>query len=101
MDQYLLSASGAYKLVLQGDGNLVLYSTATGAATWASNTAVQNPGQLVMQGDGNLVLYTVGGTAYWASNTGGVGAQPYRLVLLDTGSAVIYDASNAQIWAAP
>jgi hypothetical protein len=101
VEQYLLSASSTHKLVLQGDGNLVLYSAGTGAPLWASNTAVQNPGQLVMQGDGNLVLYTAEGTAYWASNTGGAGVQAYRLVLQDTGTAVIYDGGNAQIWAAP
>jgi hypothetical protein len=54
--QYLTSSSGRCRLVMQTDGNLVLYNDA-GRALWFSGTA-GNPGAyLAMQaGDGNLVI---------------------------------------------
>jgi hypothetical protein len=66
---------------MQGDGNLVLYTVATGQPLWASNTATPNPGQCFIQSDGNLVLYTTAGDAYWATGTDGKGVAPYKLVL--------------------
>lgn len=59
-------------LVLQNDGNLVLY-TATGAATWASNT--NNAVKLILQNDGNLALLNSSGSVVWSSNTA-TAAQP-------------------------
>jgi hypothetical protein len=48
-------------LILQGDGNLVLYKgTGTGdqgGAIWNSRTQGHNSVFLIMQDDGNLVLY--------------------------------------------
>ena len=55
-------------LVMQTDGNLVLYA-ADGQSHWATNTD-GNPGASVaMQDDGNMVVYGPGGNALWASNT--------------------------------
>lgn len=55
-------------LVLQNDGNLVLYSS-SGSVLWASNTG--SPGDsLVVQLDGNLVQYSSSGQATWATHTG-------------------------------
>jgi hypothetical protein len=54
--------------VMQGDGNFVVYA-ASNAPCWSSNTA-NNPGAfLTLQNDGNLVIYN--GPAIWSSNTGG------------------------------
>jgi Ig domain of plant-specific actin-binding protein len=62
---------GAYA-VLQGEGNLVVYST-TKQALWDSGT-VNSPGDhLSVQSDGNVVVYSEGGTALWATNTVGEG----------------------------
>jgi hypothetical protein len=49
-------------LVMQGDGNLVLYFAPFGQSVWAhplwaSNTAGNSGAFAVMQGDGNLVVY--------------------------------------------
>ncbi len=63
----------ASRLVMQADGNLVLYSSDTNSVLWATDT---NQGaRLVMQNDCNLVLYNDDGSVGWASNTGdgGVG----------------------------
>jgi hypothetical protein len=90
-NESLRSIGGEYHLVMQGDGNLVLYRS--GAAVWATNT--MGPGrELVMQSDGNLVLYA-GGQALWSSGTDGAGAA--KLVVQSDGNLVIYAGSGA-VW---
>jgi 3-deoxy-D-arabino-heptulosonate 7-phosphate (DAHP) synthase len=55
------------RIVMQGDGNLVIYRTNGITAAWATMT-FGGGHVLVMQNDGNLVMYGAGG-AKWASNT--------------------------------
>lgn len=69
-----------YQLVYQTDGNLVAYNSA-GGALWSTGTggrACDGSCQAIFQGDGNLVLYQ-NGSAYWSSNTAGIGATLYVL----------------------
>jgi hypothetical protein len=55
------SPDGLYSLIMQGDGNLVLYAQGSGAR-WSSGT--YSPGAIAwMQGDGNLVVYSQAGAA--------------------------------------
>tara|TARA_Y100000389_G_C17127383_1_gene348494 strand:+ start:67 stop:558 length:492 start_codon:yes stop_codon:yes gene_type:complete len=93
----LRNAAGL-KLVLQGDGNLVLYD-ANGTALWNTGTHGQGvaPYKLVLQGDGNLVLYAANGTVLWHTVTHGQGVAPYRLVLQDDHNLVLY-AAGGPIW---
>jgi hypothetical protein len=93
-NQSLASCNGGYTLIMQGDGNLVLYQG--GTALWASNTAGSGADEAIMQGDGNLVLYTSSGTPVWASNTAGnTGAY---LDEQNDGNVVIYSASGSTLW---
>jgi len=55
---------GGDALVMQRDGNLVVYGN--GRALWSTRTAGAQAGTLVMQDDGNLVVYR-GGRAVWSS----------------------------------
>jgi L,D-peptidoglycan transpeptidase YkuD (ErfK/YbiS/YcfS/YnhG family) len=92
--QQLVSAAGRFRLVMQTDGNLVLYG-ATGPVT-ASGTGV--PGTyLVMQGDGNVVAYSPGGGAVWSTGSGDAGRS--RLVVQDDGNVVVYRADGVGVWA--
>jgi len=57
-------------LIMQEDGNLVIYSPPgpPGHALWASNTpGIGQGAYLVMQSDGDLVIYSSTGTAVWRS----------------------------------
>ncbi len=83
----LKSPNGRFKLVLQNDGNLVLYDR--GRALWSSGTNGKNARKLVMQSDGNLVLYGPNGPV-WATNTSG--NRGAYLMLQDDGNLVIYKA---------
>lgn len=67
--QSLKSDNQLYTLILQTDGNVVLYNPRF-LPLWSTQTggAVQ-PGVFVMQTDGNLVLYDVGWQARWTTGT--------------------------------
>jgi hypothetical protein len=54
--QSLTSENGAYKLTLQDDGDLVLYSGVD--AVWSTETNGQKVLRAEVQTDGNFVLYT-------------------------------------------
>jgi hypothetical protein len=95
-ETWISSANGAYYLVYQSDGNLVLYSNRFGKALWASNTAGQPGESCVMQPDGNLVIYDGDGHPLWASNTNTPGS---RLVMQDDANAVIYRPNTTPVWA--
>jgi hypothetical protein len=64
---------GYATLVMQGDGNLVLYKT-NGTPLWSTGTYGQNCGanqcRAAFQGDGNFVVYN-GGKPLWNSGTAG------------------------------
>ena len=81
-----------YELVMQGDGNLVLYQG--GTALWATYSS-GSANYLVMQGDGNLVVYNSSGVAQWDSGTSGSGF--YAEVQSDS-NFVIYSSSNLAEW---
>lgn len=68
----MTNGSGATRLSLQADGNIVLYDVMD-RAVWDSHTNHHDGEQmrLVMQDDGNLVLYQgqYGTTFRWSTNT--------------------------------
>jgi hypothetical protein len=86
-------------LVMQGDGNLVLYEVHRGRhlPVWAAGTEGRGGVRAVMQDDGNLVIYTAGGAAVWDAGTwGNPGA---GLVVQDDGNAVVYAPDGRPLWA--
>jgi hypothetical protein len=93
-NQSLESCNGDYSLIMQGDGNLVLYQS--GTALWASNTAGSAATEAIMQGDGNFVLYSSSGSAIWATGTNG-NSGAYIEVQND-GNVVIYSSAGAALW---
>jgi hypothetical protein len=94
IEERLTSHNHRYRLVLQRDGNLVLYD-ARRHPLWASNTNGQQVEQCIMQRDGNLVLYHRNGQPVWASNT--VGRPGSYLLLQNDGNLVIYHPQA--VWA--
>jgi hypothetical protein len=108
--------AGSMVLIMQTDGNLVLYRT--GAALWASSwlqaqdlLPFSGPTQALncakcfaaFQTDGNLVLYAPaangsGIQAYWASNTPGNGGA--TLQLSSTNPLSVVSSSGSVLWMA-
>jgi hypothetical protein len=90
--QFITSADGRFTLILQGDGNLVLYKPG-GRPIWATGTSGPVT-EAVMQQDGNFVLYTPQGPI-WASNTQGNNV----LVAQNDGNLVMYNGAGGAVWA--
>ncbi|SFD99383.1 D-mannose binding lectin [Chitinophaga sp. CF118] len=91
--QLIRSSDGRFILVMQGDGNLVLYYY--NVPLWDSGTYGNSSiNRAVMQGDGNFVLYDTNNAAHWDSGTynypGGY------VVLQDDGNLVIYQNGVAR-----
>jgi len=82
--QQLTSPNGTYRLVMQGDGNLVLYDSGN-RARWHTSTQ-NNPGsRLVMQTDGNLVIYSSRNRPLWQTQTDDFVNKKLRLQLFSAG----------------
>jgi hypothetical protein len=93
LNSSIVSPNGQYRLIMQGDGNLVLYSP--NRAIWWTGTQNTGASLFVIQGDGNMVIYSPS-RAVWASYTQNRGAK--TLFLQDDGNLVLYDASFRPIW---
>jgi hypothetical protein len=89
----LQSQNRRFSLVMEADGNLVLYQGAPSieSAMWSTQTGgidvLWRPTRLVMQEDGNLVLYSNYDIPAWDTTTNG--ALAASLVLQDDGNLVI------------
>jgi hypothetical protein len=92
--QSLSSGDGKYRLVMQGDGNLVIYSP--NRAIWSTNTQGRSIGFFVLQGDGNMVIYGSNSAPFWASWTQNRGGN--ALYMQGDGNLVLYDPQFRPIW---
>lgn len=92
----LTAPNNRSRLVMQGDGNLVLYRARGGEALWASNTVGTGANRAIMQDDGNFVLYSNQG-AVWA--TGSDGNPGAMIQIQDDANLVVYSAAGGVLWA--
>jgi hypothetical protein len=94
VDQQLTSENGRFVLVLQQDGNLVLYRLDAGTSwpIWASGTTEMR--HLWMQGDGNLVGVRADGTSVFATGTSHPGGW---LTLQDDGNLIVMATSDDRL----
>jgi len=91
--KYLMSQNGFYKLIMQTDGNLVLYNAS--GALWSSKTQGTNF-YSIMQSDGNWVVTNpVNRADVWDSKTFGNPGAVLRVQ--DDGNVVIY-VGKTPIW---
>ena len=89
----LTSPNGRYRLVMQGDGNLVEYDG--GTPVWASNT-FKAGSVLLDQSDGNFVIVAPGNVPVWATGTN----QPNSVITVQNDrNVVVYAPGNVPIWA--
>lgn len=100
----LFSRNGSHQLILQNDGNLVLYSLRARPrrGLWSSKTNGQAIAKAIMQRDCNFVLYRYDGSAAFSSRTNGKGNRCYLSVQND-GNVVVYSRTKAgnplPVWA--
>jgi surface antigen len=90
--QSVVSSNSQYFLMMQGDGNLVLYGPS--GALWSSRTGGQSNDRAIMQRDGNLVIYGSRGAA-WATGAAFTGTT----LVVQSDSNVVEYAGSAPVWA--
>ncbi|MBK8238772.1 MAG: hypothetical protein IPK74_24865 [Deltaproteobacteria bacterium] len=88
--EMLGSCDGRFTLVMQPEGNAVLYFNGVGAL-WGSGSEGTGGSSLVMQADGNLVIYGPAGARWHSQTHGHPGAALY---VQDDGNLVIYDGGT-------
>ena len=93
----IYSPNGTHELVLEPDGNLVIYDLVNGSDEWSTDTQ-GDPNRLVLQNDGNLVLYGTNDVSLWASHTRGEGAN--ELDLTNDGELRLLNPSGYVVWKA-
>ena len=91
VNKYLLSTNKAYKLVMQGDGNLALYRD---QSTYVWGTGATAGRRAVMQSDGNLCMYAPNNAGAWCNSSNGAEGA-YYLMLRDSGVLEIYRGTPA------
>jgi hypothetical protein len=94
--QAIETANRKYRLILQTDGNLVLYDN-NNRALWASWTDGKKVSFLAMQPDGNLVLYDNEQMPIWSTHTSGKSTSA-RLIVQPDGNLVLYSGAMTPLW---
>ncbi|TDW24243.1 hypothetical protein [Kribbella kalugense] len=90
--QYRRSKNGVYALLMQTDGNAVLYKGKS--AVWSTVTH-RKASSLIMQRDGNLVVIS-GRTVVWASGTSG--STNSTLLVQNDSNLVLYNTRKKAVW---
>ncbi len=93
---FIVSSDKRYALLMQTDGNLVVYSAGY-HSIWGSGTNGNSGAHLLLQNDGNMVIYSSSGNPLWGSNT--VGQNLAYLLIQTDGNLVAYTTGNTPIWA--
>jgi hypothetical protein len=88
------SCDHRFRLAMQADGNLVLYSE--GNAIWSTDTSKLGGDVAIMQPDGNFVLYDLHSHPLFSSRTNGHNGS--RLEIQSDGNVVVYGGTSA-LWA--
>jgi hypothetical protein len=94
VNERLVSSNGQYTLILQTDGNLVIYCLASGKPMWASNTYGKGAADLTLQPDGNLVIHNTNGTVIWKTAT----KDSTLLIMGDNGKLNLYTPNGTVVW---
>lgn len=93
--QALRSRNGRHRLVMQTDGNLVLYND--GRPSWQSGSRdPSGRARALFSGDGNLAVIGGDGRVRYNATVEGRGGQ--QLAVRDTGPAVVLRRDGSEVW---
>jgi hypothetical protein len=94
VDDHLRSDDGAYRAVMQADGNFVVYGP-TGAIWQTATSGVESSFQF--SEDGTAQVVAGNGAVTWTA-TPAAGAAPFHFVMQGDGNLVEYDAHHHAVW---
>ena len=97
--EFLASANGSFKLIMQKDGNLVLYDMFK-KAIWSSKTNKKGGVKLLVRDDGILTVYKKDKSHAWSSGKK-KDAKPkgmFKLTMQENGNLVLHDSEGKLIW---
>lgn len=105
--EYLMSKNDKYKLIMQKDGNLVLYSLTPNNKkdhdnpVWQTHTKGEGKGpyKAVMEAEGALTVVDGTGKKTWESEGMKPGVGPYTIQIQRDGNLVAYDKTGFPTWA--
>ncbi len=89
-----VTGAGGEKIIMQTDGNLVVYRGAV--ALWATSTYIARS-YAIIQTDGNFVVFTPQRRSLWNSHTSGVGNGALLFVSAD-GDVQLVNAAGRTVW---
>jgi hypothetical protein len=96
----MTSADGRFRLIMQGDCNLVLYDTEdNNRALWSSNSATNyyTKFSFLVSNDGNLLVWDEKNGRIWATDTAGKGDQTAVLQIRSNGT-LLFSCKNVTIF---
>ncbi len=93
--QFLRSTDRHYQLLMQRDGNLVVYDTTDGTAIWETATSAPNS-RVIMGPGGSMTVYGPQGKELWSSNTNGY---PGAYARLQTDGNLVIFQKGVALWA--
>ena len=91
----LRSNNGAYRAVMQSDGNFVVYGKS--GPIWSTRTSGAD-NSLNIYDDGFMAVIDGNGTGSWTVRPRPGSVPQFRLVLQDDGNLVEYDGQNRAVW---
>ena len=98
VEHYLLSSNGKYRLEMQNNGELAIYSNrGDNNVIWISPNSEGPAKQAQIRNDGTLVISKDCGPI-WTSKKSTTGTAPFTLTLRDDGNLVIEDSNMNLIW---
>lgn len=94
----ITSSNGCFSLVMQRDGNVVIYRNSRGFPIWSSKTDRSCTNRICMQVDGNFCTYDCQNLPTWASGT--MNNEGSYIVMQNDGNLVIYAPYTGRVvWA--
>jgi hypothetical protein len=95
-EEAITSDNGDYRLLYQGDGNLVLYDMVQRIPVWQTGTSGTNAGRAELQESGNFVVIDASGVVRWETRTGNnPGA---TLSVRNDGNLLVLAADGRVLW---
>ncbi|KAG5666765.1 hypothetical protein PVAND_014775 [Polypedilum vanderplanki] len=95
-DSSIKSANGEFFLIMEKNGNLVIYATNQKVPIWATNTDKTGGKRVCMQADSDFNMYSHSNTLIWSSKTKGLNGTYVKLQ--NNGKLEMFTKADKKVW---